>query len=124
MNHSYLQKCNCLKKCAYKTCTKYVVIGILYNIANKIIVISTFKPIQFDTSTPDFVKVLRKRVNSYFGYELINDIKLLNINLNNKKKNVKNSIKFSKKLNEKIDMIKNKEIKKSLSNLLKAINND
>ena len=65
-----------------------------------------------------------KRVNSYFGYELINDIKLLNINLNNKKKNVKNSIKFSKKLNEKIDMIKNKEIKKSLSNLLKAINND
>ena len=66
-----------------------------------------------------------KRVNSYFGYKLINDIKLLTINSDNKKKNNgKNSIKFSKKLNEKIDMVKNKDIKKSLSKLLNTINND
>ena len=64
-----------------------------------------------------------KRVNSYFGYKLINDIKLLTINSFNKKNNEKNSIKFSKKLNKKIDMIKNKDIKESLSKLLNVINN-
>ncbi len=45
---------------------------ILYNIAIKTLIISTFKPIQFDTSTPDFVKVLRKRVNNYFKENKVN----------------------------------------------------
>ena len=64
------------------------------------------------------------KINSYFGYKLINEIKLLTINSEKKKrKEKKNSYKFSKNFDKKIKLIKNKEIKQSLSQLLNAINN-
>ena len=62
------------------------------------------------------------KINSYFGYKLINEIRLLTINT--KKKKEKNLFKFSKDFKKKIDRVKNKEIKKSLSQLLNAINNE
>jgi len=68
---------------------------------------------------------IMKKINSYFGYELINEIKLITTNSEIKKENNnKNLIKYSKNLKKKIDTIKNNDIKKSLSKLLNVINND
>ena len=65
------------------------------------------------------------RVNSYFGYKLINNIRLQAFNSLIKKKKEKNvankhTIKFSKKINE----IENKNIRDSLLQLMKAFKND
>ena len=69
-------------------------------------------------------KEIINKINSYFGYKLINEVKLLTINSKKeKKKKRKNLFKFSKDFKKKIDRVKNKEIKKSLSQLLNAINN-
>ena len=62
------------------------------------------------------------KINSYFGYKLIDEIKIIVSNYEDKKKtsnkNLRNfSINFKKKINE----IKNNEIKSSLSRLLDAI---
>ena len=68
-------------------------------------------------------KEIINKINSYFGYKLINEIRLLTINAKkNKEKKRKNLFKFSKDFEKKINQIKNKEIKKSLSQLLNAIN--
>ena len=68
-------------------------------------------------------KEIINKINSYFGYKLINEIRLLTINSKKKKeKKRKNLFKFSKDFEKKINRIKNKEIKKSLSQLLNAIN--
>ena len=59
------------------------------------------------------------KINSYFGYKLINEIRLQTFNSLNKKnkdKNIQN--KSSKKFKEKINEIKNKDIRDSLSELL------
>ena len=59
------------------------------------------------------------KINSYFGYKLINEIRLQTFNSLNKKnkdKNIQN--KSSKKFKEKINEIKNKDIRDSLSQLL------
>ena len=65
------------------------------------------------------------KINSYFGYKLINEIKLEAINFNSKKTKNKNVLrKFSKNFEEKINEIKNKNIRNSLSQLLKTIKND
>ncbi len=65
------------------------------------------------------------KINSYFGYELINEIKLEAINFNSKKTKNKNELgKFSKNFEEKINEIKNKNIRNSLSQLLKTIKNE
>ena len=65
------------------------------------------------------------KINSYFGYKLINEIKLQTFNSESKKtKNTNNLEKFSKNLQEKIKLIKSESIKNSLSQLLKAIKND
>ena len=70
-------------------------------------------------------KEIINKINSYFGYQLINEIRLLNINSKKKKERKrKNLFKFSKDFEKKINQVKNKEIKKSLSQLLNAINND
>ena len=70
-------------------------------------------------------KEIINKINSYFGYQLINEIRLLNINSKKKKeRRRKNLFKFSKDFEKKINQVKNKEIKKSLSQLLNAINND
>ena len=65
------------------------------------------------------------KINSYFGYKLINEIKLQTFNSGIRKiKNKNNLEKFSKNLQEKIEQIKSESIKNSLSQLLKAIKND
>jgi len=65
------------------------------------------------------------KINSYFGYKLIDEIKLQTFGSEiNKKKEKKIIGKFSKNLQEKINEIKSKSIKNSLSQLLKTIKND
>ena len=65
------------------------------------------------------------KINSYFGYKLINEIKLQTFNSESKKTNNKNNLKkFSRNFQEKIEQIKNENIKNSLSQLLKTIKND
>ncbi len=65
------------------------------------------------------------KINSYFGYKLINEIKLEAINFNSKKTKNKNELgKFSKNFEGKINEIKNKNIRNSLSQLLKTIKNE
>ena len=69
-------------------------------------------------------KEIINKINSYFGYQLINEVRLLNINSKKKKERKrKNLFKFSKDFEKKINQVKNKKIKKSLSQLLNAINN-
>ena len=70
-------------------------------------------------------KEIIDKINSYFGYKLINEIKLQTFNSESKKTNNKNNLKkFSINLQEKIEQIKNENIKNSLSQLLKTIKND
>ena len=62
-------------------------------------------------------KEIINKINSYFGYKLINEIRLQTFNSANKKeKNVLD--KYSNKFKEKINEIKNKDIRDSLSQLL------
>ena len=70
-------------------------------------------------------KEIINKINSYFGYNLISEIRLqaLNSEINRiKKKNTLN--KFSKSFEKKIKEIKNKNIKKSLYQFLDVIKND
>jgi len=70
-------------------------------------------------------KEIIDKINSYFGYKLINEIKLQTFNSESEKTKNKNNLeKFSKNLQEKIEQIKSESIKNSLSQLLKAIKND
>ena len=70
-------------------------------------------------------KEIINKINSYFGYKLINEIKLQTINFEGEKTKNKNVLrKFSKNFEEKISEIKNKNIRNSLSQLLKTIKND
>ena len=64
-------------------------------------------------------KEIINKVNSYFGYKLINDIKLQTFNSVNIKKKEKNILsKSSKNLKDKINEIKSKNIRDSLSRFL------
>ena len=68
-------------------------------------------------------KKIIDKINSYFGYKLINEIILKTINSESRK--TKNTLgKFSKNFEKKINEIKNKNIRNSLSQLLKTIKND
>jgi len=70
-------------------------------------------------------KEIIDKINSYFGYKLINEIKLQTFSSEISKKKEKNrGKKFSTNFQEKIKEIKNESIKNSLSQLLKAIKND
>ena len=70
-------------------------------------------------------KNIMDKINSYFGYKLISEIKIETLNSKNKKVQNKNKLdKFSKNFQEKIDQIKNKNIKNSLLQLFKTIKND
>ena len=65
------------------------------------------------------------KINSHFGYKLIDEIRLQTFgHSTDKKKERKSTVKFSKDFQEKINEIKNESIKNSLSQLLKAIKND
>ena len=64
------------------------------------------------------------KINSYFGYQLISEIKLMAFNSEIKEnKNKKVLGKFSKNFEEKINKIKNNKIRNSLSQLLDIIKN-
>ena len=70
-------------------------------------------------------KEIIDKINSYFGYKLINEIKLQTFNSKSKKKESKNYLNnFSLNLQSKIEKINNENIKSSLSQLLKTIKND
>jgi len=70
-------------------------------------------------------KEINDKINSYFGYKLIDEVKLQTFSPDtNRKKEKKRSRKFPNKFQEKINKIKNESIKNSLSQLLKAIKND
>ena len=64
-------------------------------------------------------KEIINKINSYFGYKLINEIRIQTFNSANKKEIEKSALnKSSKKFNEKLNEIKNKDIRESLSQLL------
>ena len=64
------------------------------------------------------------KINSYFGYKLINEVRLQTFNLREKKvKNKNSNNNFSKNFEKKINEIKNQNIRNSLSQLLDAIKN-
>ena len=66
-------------------------------------------------------KEIIDKINSYFGYKLISEIRLQTFNSVNKKEKEKNIIsKSSKKIKEKINEIKNQDLRYSLSQLLDA----
>ena len=70
-------------------------------------------------------KKIVNSINSYFGYQLINEIRLQSFNSENKKIKNKNALsKFSKNFKKKINEIQNKNIRNSLSQLLDVIKND
>jgi len=69
-------------------------------------------------------KDIINKINSYFGYKLINEIKLQTFNSESNKKKKNKLDKFSKNFEEKISEIKNKNIRDSLSKLLKTVQND
>ena len=70
-------------------------------------------------------KEIINKINSYFGYQLISEIRLQTSNSEIKKiKNKKILDIPSKNLEEKIRKIKSKNIRNSLSQLLNAIKND
>ena len=65
------------------------------------------------------------KINSYFGYQLISKIKLQTFNFETKRiRNRSASDKFSKNFANKINKIKNTNIRNSLSQLFKVIQND
>ena len=64
-------------------------------------------------------KEIINKINSYFGYKLINEIRLQTFSSVNKKEKEKKIIsKYSKKMKDKIDEIKNKNIRDALSQFL------
>jgi len=70
-------------------------------------------------------KEIINNINSYFGYRLINEIRLQGVNSENKKIKNKNALsKFTKNFEQKINEIKSKNIRNSLSQLLDVIKND
>ena len=70
-------------------------------------------------------KEIIDKINSYFGYKLINEIKLQVFNPSIKKNKINNLVgKFSKNFEKKINEIESKKIRNSLSELLKSIKND
>jgi hypothetical protein len=70
-------------------------------------------------------KEIINKINSYFGYQLISEIRLQTFSPINKKEKEKNTISNSpKKFEKKINEIKNKDIRDSLSQLLKIAKND
>ena len=69
---------------------------------------------------------IMSKINSYFGYNLIKNIKLETYNnkhIDSTKKNKKIN-QFSKNFEKEISKVKNKNIRNSLINLIKTIEND
>ena len=70
-------------------------------------------------------KEIMNKINSYFGYKLIDQIRLQTYNSKKEKEKKQNILsKSSKKFEKKINEIKNKNIRDSLSQLLDIVKND
>ena len=70
-------------------------------------------------------KEIINKINSYFGYKLIDQIRLQTYNSKKEKEKKQNILsKSSKKFEKKINEIKNKNIRDSLSQLLDMVKND
>ena len=70
-------------------------------------------------------KEIINKINSYFGYQLINEIRLQTFNSEIKKKESRNTpVKFTKNFEKKVNEIKSKNIRNLLSQLLNEIKND
>ena len=70
-------------------------------------------------------KEIINKINSYFGYKLIDQIRLQTYNSKKEKEKKQNILgKSSKKFQKKINEIKNKNIRNSLSQLLDVVKND
>ena len=70
-------------------------------------------------------KEIIDKINSYFGYRLINEIRLQTFNSDNKKIKKKDTlVRLSKNFEEKINEINNKDIKNSLFQLFNVMKND
>mgnify|MGYP001058886997 FL=1 len=70
-------------------------------------------------------KEIINKINSYFGYQLINEIRLQTFNSEIKKKESRHTLgKFTKNFEKKVNEIKSKNIRNSLSQLLDVIKND
>ena len=70
-------------------------------------------------------KEIINKINSYFGYKLIDQIRLQTCNSKIKKEKKENILsKSSKKFEKKINEIENKNIRDSLSQLLDIVKND
>ena len=87
--------------------------------ATLVVAIERGNEITLEYSKKDIIN----KINSYFGYNFISEIKLKSINSIKKKmiNNNKNQIKFSKNFDKKISEINNEKIKKSLSDLFKVM---
>ncbi len=67
-------------------------------------------------------KEIINKINSYFGYQLINEIKLQTLNMENKKKKNDNKIKnLPENYKNKINQIKNENIRNSLFEFTNAM---
>ena len=70
-------------------------------------------------------KDIINKINSYFGYKLISEMKLNSYNSKERKIKKTNVLeKFSKNFKKKINEVNNKKIRDSLTQLLDAIKND
>ena len=69
-------------------------------------------------------KEIINKINSYFCYKLIDEIKLQSFNSESNKTKKNRLCKFSKNFDEKISEIKSKNIRDSLSKLLRIVQND
>ena len=70
-------------------------------------------------------KEIINKINSYFGYKLISTVRLQTFNSANIKQKKQNILsKSSKKFEKKINEIKNKNIRNSLTQLLDMVKND
>ena len=70
-------------------------------------------------------KEIMDKINSYFGYRLIDEIRLQTANSDNKKIKKKDALtRLSKNFEKKINEINNEDIKNSLFQLFKAMKND
>jgi len=62
---------------------------------------------------------IMNKINSYFGYQLVNNVRLQAYNSENKRKQIRNkSINFSDRIIKKVLDIKSEEIKNSLTKLM------
>ena len=70
-------------------------------------------------------KEIIDKINSYFGYRLISEIRLQTFNADNKKIKKKGTLdRLSKNFEKKINEINNKDIKNSLFQLFNVMKND